>query len=130
MKLFEFKKIEGEYNLLEGVIPFHVSMPLAWILRDGGITNNVQYFILGAMVEFLKNKGSHRWPREMMAYEMCTNDELLTTLKTTAPEQIVTLTQFVLDRLNTIGEYEAHPLCCMPRATTQEWINLVHQHQK
>jgi hypothetical protein len=134
MKLNEIKPIlTGEYDLSEGVIPVHISMTLAAIIRDGKITNNVQTFVLGSMCEMFKDGSPHRMPRDINAYGMTTDAQLIEDLRTLSDADSVALATWIMESLNAPAYFEANPFANNPLSNPQldtiSWIKFVLKKQ-
>lgn len=131
MKLNEIKTVlTGEYRLDEGVIPIHITMLLEQVLRDGAVTNNVQYFVLAGLIEMFKNGGPYRWPRELNAYEMTTSAELIESVKSITPEQTVKITAWLIGALQRPASFEGNPYACTsPQMSVVEWVDWVLSRQ-
>ena len=131
MKLIEIKEVVAEdYELKEGVIPVHITMTLGQILRDGKITNPVQYFVMGAMVEMFKTGNVTRWPRDLNAYSMTTDAFLIDSLKQlTEPEQ-VGMAAWLLTELQKPVKFETNPyVCTNPNMNPVDWVRWVLSRQ-
>jgi hypothetical protein len=130
MKLNEIKTaISKEYNLLEGVIPYHLTMTLEQVISDGGITNNVQYFIMGGLISMFKDGGPYRWPRDLNPYSMTTSSEIIDALKTLSDLEAVELASWLLDKLQTPASFESNPYVCPSSIDTVDWIKWVLKKQ-
>lgn len=131
MKLNEIKTVlKGEVDLKEGVIPVHITMTLEQVVRDGGITNNVQYFIMAGLIEMFKNGGPTKWPRELRPYEMTTSAALIESVKNLAPEQAAGMAVWLLNALQVPANFEANPFACSnPQMDTVEWVKWVLSRQ-
>lgn len=130
MKLNEVKPVvAGEIDLSEGVIPVHITMTLEQVIRDGGITNNVQYFIMASLIEMFKNGGPYRWPRELNSYEMTTSSEIIEQVKSFTPELAVQTANWLCNVLRVPASFEAKPFACNPAMSVVDWMNLVLKHQ-
>jgi hypothetical protein len=132
MKLTEIKPVvEKDYELTEGVIPVHITMTLEQIVRDHKITNPVQYFVMGALVEMFKNGGPTRWPRDLNAYSMTTSAELIDTLKGLTEADHVGMAVWLLNELQRPVNFETNPYAvhCNPQMGPLEWMRFVLQRQ-
>lgn len=124
MKLNEIKAVQYyEVNLSEGVIPVHITLTLEQILRDGKITNNVQYFIMGALVEMFKNGGPTRWPRDLNAYSMTTNAALIEGIKGLSEQEHVGIATWLMTELQRPVDFETNPYCA--RSCPQDPVEYV-----
>ncbi len=131
MKLIEIKEIRTEdYDLSEAVIPIHIVMTMEQILRDGKITNNVQYYIMGALIEMFKNGGPTRWPRDLNPYSMTTSYELIESIRGLSPKDQVDAAAWLLNELHRPVDFETNPRAyCNPQMGTEEWLRFVLQRQ-
>jgi len=132
MKLNEIKTVvSNDYNLAEGVIPVHITMTLEQIIRDHKVTNPVQYFVMGALVEMFKNGGPTRWPRDLNAYSMTTSAELIDTIKSLSEAEHVGIATWLINELQRPVSFETNPYACHanPQMGTLEWMRLVLQRQ-
>jgi len=126
MKLNEITQVNtGDFNLNEGVIPVHITMLLEQVVRDGGVTNNVQYYIMAALIEMFKNGGPYRWPRDLNAYEMCTTAELIESVKSFPPDQAVQVSVWLLGALQRPASFESDPYACKTPMTTVDYVRWV-----
>lgn len=120
MKLNEIKQIGQEMvNLNEGVIPVHISMTLDQIIAAGQITNNVQTFVLGGLVEMFKNGGPYRWPRELNAYgmtTMSTSSDMIEAIRSLSTQEQVQVAEWIQAQLGNIAGYESNPVFADPLA--------------
>jgi len=131
MKLTEIKPVvESDYELNEGVIPVHITMTLEQVVRDGKITNPVQYFVMGALVEMFKNGGPTRWPRDLNAYSMTTSAELIDSLKSLSEQEHVGMAVWLMNELQRPVHFETNPyVCTNPQMNPVEWIRWVLKRQ-
>lgn len=131
MRLNEIKNVvDGEYDLSEGVIPVHLTMTLEQVIRDGKVTNPVQYFIMGALVEMFKNGGVTRWPRDLNAYSMTTSSELIESLKALSEKEHVNMATWLMNQLQGPVNFETNPYAMPnPQMNPVEWMKLVLHHQ-
>jgi len=130
MRLNEIKTVvAGSVDLKEGVIPVHITMTLEQVVRDGGVTNNVQYFIMAALIEMFKNGGPYSWPRELAPYSMNTNADLIEQVKSLTPELSVQVSTWLLTELQRPANFEANPYACNPALSTVEWVQWVLKKQ-
>src|SRR5271167_1452884 len=132
MKLTEIKQVvDQDYNLAEGVIPVHLTMTLEQVIRDGKVTNNVAYFVIGALVEMFKNGGMNtRWPRDLNAYNMTTNSEIIDSIRSLTPMEHVGMATWLLSELQRPVNFETNPYCV--RTSPQDptaWMRWVLQRQ-
>ena len=115
MKLNEIKQIgQDVVNLQEGVIPVHVSMTLDQIINDGKITNSVQTFVLGGLIEMFKDGGPFKWPRELNAYGMSTlgaSADMIDAVRSLSPQEQVQIAEWLQVQLADIAGYESNPGC-------------------
>lgn len=130
MRLNEVKPVISDLvDLSEGVIPPHISMTLGQIVDDGKITNNVQIYILGAMLEMFKNGQNTQWPRQLNSYSMVTSSDLIEAIKALDSAQTAKFAQWVLNELQVMGNYESQKGICMPHVNPHmqpiEWVNHV-----
>jgi hypothetical protein len=123
MRLSELKPI-GK-TLTEGVIPPHIYMPLQNIIKDGKVTDNVQYFTLAGALAMFKDGRPVRWPREVIPSGMYTSAEAIEAVKSLDDEEHVKLAQMVLNKLFDLGDYENQP----QTISTIEWIRNVLSRQ-
>ena len=123
MRLSELKPI-GK-TLTEGVIPPHIYMPLQNIIKDGKVTDNVQYFTLAGALSMFKDGGPVRWPREVIPSGMYTSAEAIEAVKSLDDEEHVKLAQMVLNKMFDLGDYENQP----QSISTIEWIRNVLSRQ-
>ena len=123
MRLSELKPI-GK-TLTEGVIPPHIYMPLQNIIKDGKVTDNVQYFTLAGALAMFKVGSPVRWPREVIPSGMYTSAEAIEAVKSLDDEEHVKLAQMVLNKLFDLGDYENQP----QTISTIEWIRNVLSRQ-
>lgn len=130
MRLNEIKQtVSGSFDLKEGVIPVHITMTLEQVVRDGGITNNVQYFIMAALIEMFKNGGPYAWPRELAPYSMNTNVEVIEQVKSLTPDTAVKVSTWLLGELQRPANFEANPYACNAQMNVVEWVNWVLRKQ-
>jgi len=132
MKLNEIKPVINDLvDLKEGVIPPHITMTLGQIVDDGKITNPVQIYILGAMLEMFKNGQSTQWPRQLNSYSMVTSSDLIEAIKTLDSESTAKFAQWVLNELQVMGTYESQmgvtcrAPCVNPHMNPVEWVKHV-----
>lgn len=121
MKLNEIKQLApADVDLLEGVIPIHITMTLDQIVAAGHVTNSVQTFVLAGLIDMFKDGGPYRWPRELNAYSMSTmgtTSDMVEAVKALSSDEQVQISQWLLERLQDVAGYESNPRC-----TAQEWI--------
>ena len=130
MKLNEIKTVnKGAYDLSEGVIPVHITMTLEQVVRDGGVSNNVQYFIMAALIEMFKNGGPTRWPRDLNSYEMVTSSEVIEAVKGFQPSEAVGVSMWLLNELQRPVNFETNPYACNPQMNVVEWMRWVLHRQ-
>ncbi len=130
MLLNEIKPVlSKDVDLKEGVIPLHLTMLLQQVVADGGVTNNVQYFVMAGLVEMFKNGYATRWPRELNSYEMCTNAELIEQVKSLAPQDAVALAVWLDSALKVPANYENQSCCYRPQMDTLSWVKYVLKKQ-
>ena len=130
MKLNEIKPVlQGHYDLSEGVIPVTLTMTLEQIVRDGKVTNNVQYFIMAALIEMYKNGGPTRWPRDLNSYEMCTSASVIEDVKAFQPAEAVGISIWLLNELQRTGSFESNPYSGNPHLSAVEWTKMVLRRQ-
>ncbi len=132
MRLTEIKPVVLEdYNLSEGVVPVHITMTLEQIVRDGKVTNPVQYFVMGALVEMFKNGGPTRWPRDLNAYSMTTSSELIDQVKSLSEQEHVGMAVWLMNALKGPVNFETNPYACHanPQMGPLEWMRYVLQRQ-
>lgn len=125
MKLSEIKNTSAK-TINESVIPVHVSMPLARILDDGKITDNVQLFTLAGLIDMFKN-GTPPWPRNH-SFEFAVGSDQLDAVKKLSETEIKEVTQWVLQQLSISGSYESIPRCSSSMSIS-DWIKLVIKKQ-
>jgi hypothetical protein len=134
MRLNEIKPVISDtVNLAEGVIPPHISMTLGQIINDGKITNPVQIYVLGAMLEMFKNGQCTQWPRQLVNYQMVTSSDLIEAIKTLDSVKQAQFAQWVLNELQVMGNYESQmglraPFV-NPHMNPIDWVNHVLQAQ-
>lgn len=127
MLLNEIKPVlSKDVDLKEGVIPVHLTMLLQQVVKDGGITNNVQYFVIAGLVEMFKNGSGSRWPRDLNSYDMSTNAELIEAVKSLSPQDAVALAVWLEGALRVPANYE-NKSCCyyQPQLDTVSWVKYV-----
>ena len=130
MRLNEIKNLGKDFDLSEGVIPCHILMTLEQIIRDGKVTNNVQNFIVAAMIEMFKNGGPTRWPRDLNAYEMSTSAELIEAVKQFTPEDAVGISVWLLNELQRTANFETNPCAyANPQLDPVAWLRYVLKKQ-
>lgn len=124
MKLNDIKPVITDLiDLAEGVIPPHISMTLGQIVDDGKITNPVQIYILGAMLEMFKNGQNTQWPRQLNSYSMATSADLIEAVESLDSESAAKFAQWVLNELQVMGNYESQSIsCCKPHMNPVEWV--------
>lgn len=131
MKLNEIKTvITGTHDLLEGVIPPHITMTLQQVVDAGEITNPVQIFMIAALVEMFKGGGPYRWPRELNSYEMSTNADAIEGIKNLTGKEAAFISAWLLDVLQKPAGFESNPYCNHPQYDTAEWVRWVQQAQE
>lgn len=131
MKLNEIKTvITGEYILNEGVIPVHLTMTLAQVVNDGKITNNVQYFVIAGLISMFKDASILRWPRDINAYSMSTDANMIEALKTLTSLEISDLCKWLLEQLQDKSNFE-NSLTAFTNAklSTPDWVRWVLRRQ-
>jgi hypothetical protein len=134
MKLNEIKEVvKGEVDLAEGVIPVHISLTLEQVIRDGKISNNVQYFVIAALVEMFKNGGPTRWPRDLNDYSMSTNAELIEGVKQLSDKEAVAVAVWLCESLIRPVEFEKNPFAANPFSNPAlnvvDWMRFVIKKQ-
>lgn len=135
MRLNEIKPvITDTVDLKEGVIPPQISLTLGQIVNDGKITNNVQIYVLGAMLEMFKNGQCTQWPRQMNNYAMTTSADVIEALKGLDSETQAKFAHWTLNELAVMGNYESqkgivNPNIVNPFMHPVQWINYVLQAQ-
>lgn len=130
MRLNEIKTVaEGYYDLTEGVIPVHVSMTLAQVVKDGKVTNPVQHFVLAGLVEMFKSGGPYRWPRDINPYEISTSAEVIESIKSLSDQEATSIAAWLLDSLQFPAGFETNPYGCHPHNTVAEWVRWVTRKQ-
>lgn len=130
MRLNEIKPvITGFTDLTEGVIPPHISMTLAHVIRDGKVTNNVQYFTLAGLTEMFKSGGPTRWPRDLNDYSMSTSAELIEEIKSLPAGDHVALATWLLEQLQRPVNFETNPYANNPVLNVTEWLRYVIKKQ-
>jgi hypothetical protein len=129
MRLNEIKTVhQGEYDLSEGVIPFHITMTLEQVITNGGVNNSVQHFIMAGLINMFKNGGPSRWPRDLNSYEMATDANLIEAVKTLTPLEAVEMATWLLNELQRPAAFEANP-CCAPQMDVVGWMKFVLKKQ-
>ncbi len=129
MRLNELTSVnKGSFNLAEGEIPVHLTMTLEQVIRDGKVTNSVQNYVLGALIEMFKNGGPHRWPRDLNAYSMTTSSELIEQVKQITAEDAVAISQWLLVELYSTTAYENNPYAS-PQSDVVGWMRYVLKRQ-
>lgn len=123
MKLSEIKDVNGN-RITEGVIPVHIAMTLDQIIRDGEITNNVQYFILAGLISMFKDGGPKQWPREINPTSMGVSAEQIDAVKSLTGPEAVELAKWVGNELQKPATYELRS-CCDGPEDTLEWVRYV-----
>lgn len=132
MKLNEIKNVNvGEYDLVEGVIPVHITMTLEQVIAAGAVTNNVQHFIMAGLIGLFKDGGPYRWPRDLNAYPMATGSDVLEAVKSLSPQESVEMAQWLLSKLDGPATFEADPYAkgCPSPAQTVDWMRWVLRRQ-
>jgi len=125
MRLNEIKEVvSGEINLLEGVIPVHLTMTLEQVVRAGKITNNVQTFTIANLLSLMQGGGPYKWPREINSYPMNAGADMIEMVKGLPSEDVTKLATWLLEKLDALGQYEANPFAMManPRLSPVEWV--------
>lgn len=135
MKLNEIKQtFSGEVDLMEGVIPPQISMTLEQVIRDGKVTNNVQYFIIAGLVEMFKNGGPSRWPRDINSYPMSTSAAIIEEVKELQEEDAVNISIWLLNELQGLATFESNPHAAVdyfhPQMGITQWMELVTKKQR
>ncbi len=129
MRLNEIKTVtEGHVDLKEGVIPVHILMTLDQVISAQKITNNVQYFIIGGLINMFKDGGPSRWPRDLNSYNMSTSSNLLDALKTMSDAEAVELATWLGNALQAPASFETDAYC-KPQMDTVSWIKYVLKKQ-
>ena len=126
MKLNEIKNIKAS-SLQESTVPVHVSMPLAKILDDGKITDNIQLFTLAGLISMFKN-GTMPWPRNLN-FEFGASSDELDAIKALTASEIVEITRWVVQQLQSSCSYEEQRRCVFPNEPLANWIKLVARKQ-
>lgn len=132
MKLNEIKELApAVVDLLEGVIPIHITMTLDQIVASGHVTNSVQTFVLAGLIDMFKDGGPYRWPRDLNAYSMSTMgtaSDMIEAVNALSADEQVQISEWLLGRLQEIGSYESDPLnrCGL---SAQQWIMMILQKQ-
>jgi hypothetical protein len=130
MNLNEIKKIGTAGSLInEGVIPWHISLTLDQVIRDGKVTNPVQFFVMGALVEMFQHGDVTRWPRDLNAYSMSTNAFLIDSLKQLSEVEQASLALWLAEKLQAPAHFESNPYACNPNMDTLEWVRWVIKRQ-
>lgn len=131
MKLNEIKEIKVDtVDLMEGVIPVHLTMTLEQVVRAGKISNNVQTFIMADLVSLFKNGGPTRWPRDLNSYPMNTESDLIEAIRSLENEEATELASWLLAELQRPATFESNPFPCHnPSMDTVEWIKWVLKRQ-
>lgn len=132
MLLNEIKPVlQGYHNLSEGVIPPHLSMTLGQVINDGRVTNNVQNFVLAGLVSMFKDGGPTRWPRDLNAYSMSTDANLIESIKSLTSEEAVGIATWLFYELQKPVAFETNPHPCYnPAMQPVEWVKMVLHRQK
>lgn len=130
MKLNEIKTVaDGDYNLLEGVIPVHLTMTLEQVITAGRVTNNVQHFIMAGLINMFKEGGPYRWPRDLMTYSMATGSEIIEAVKTLSDSEAVEMAKWLLNELQTPASFESNPWVCPSPTDAVGWMRWVLKKQ-
>ena len=130
MRLNEIKNvIHGTVDLAEGVIPPHLSMTLGQVIRDGKITNNVQYFVIAGLTSMFKECGPTRWPRDLNDYSMSTSSDFIDAVKSLSDAEAVQISEWLCCRLNQPVDFETNPYANNPMLNITDWMRLVIKHQ-
>jgi hypothetical protein len=127
MKLNEIKTVaEGDYELTEGVIPVSIMMTLEQVIVAGKVTNPVQTFTIAALVQMFKDGGPTRWPRDLNAYAMCTNSEIVENVKTLKDGEAVEISTWLIEQLKAPVQFETNPYAFVnPQLQVVEWVRWV-----
>lgn len=126
MKLNEIKNIKAS-PLTESSIPVHVSMPLAKILDDGKITDNIQLFTLAGLINMFKS-GTMPWPRNLN-FEFGASSDQIDAVKNLSSSEVTEVTRWIVDQLHSSGSYEEQQRCVFPNEPLSNWIKLVARKQ-
>jgi hypothetical protein len=134
MRLNEIKQVvAGEVNLLEGVIPVHLTMTLEQVVKAGKLTNNVQTFTLAHLAALFKHGGPYKWPRELNPYAAHggTSSDMIAAVRSLTNEEVASLAAWLLEQLQGIASYEARPFktCAAPHEAPEAWLRYVLSRQ-
>jgi hypothetical protein len=132
MRLNEINnKIEGEVDLLEGVIPVHLTMTLEQVVRAGKITNNVQTFIMADLMSLFREGTSYRWSRDINSYPMNASADMINLVRDLPNEEVTALASWLLEALQVPASYESNPFAqmCNPQLSPVEWMKWVLKRQ-
>ena len=132
MRLNEInKQVQGEVDLLEGVIPVHLTMTLEQVVRSGKITNDVQTFIMANLMSLFREGTTYRWPREINPYPMNANADMINVVRGLPPTEAVNLASWLLEALKVPASYESNPFAhvCNPQLSPVEWLEWVLKRQ-
>lgn len=101
MKLTEIKNKIEPTNLIEGVVPPHVILPMQQIIDDGKITNIVQAVIMTSLLKMLNFAGvEDEWPRELAGFQFITTADELDKVKVLPDAMAVGFAGWILDELS------------------------------
>ena len=132
MRLNEInQQFDGEVNLLEGVIPVHLTMTLEQVVRAGKITNNVQTFIIADLLSLFREGTTYRWPREINSWPMNAPADMINMVRGMTNEESVELATWLLEALKQPANYESNPFAqmCNPQLSPAEWMKWVLRKQ-
>lgn len=132
MRLNEINtKIEGEVDLLEGVIPAHLTMTLEQVVRAGKITNNVQTFTMANLMSLFREGTTYKWARDINPYAMNATSDMINLVRSLPNEEVVGLASWLLEALQLPASYESNPFAqmCNPQLSPAEWMKWVLKRQ-
>ena len=135
MKLNEIKNVnDGYYDLIEGVIPVHISMTLEQVRSAGRVTNPVQHFVMAGLVSMFKDGGPSRWPRDINSYDAMTfgtASAVLEDLRAMTDAQTAELADWLLKQLQYPASFESNPHAAhaAPSMNTVDWVRWVLRRQ-
>ena len=132
MRLNEINnKLEGEVDLLEGVIPVHLTMTLEQVVRAGKITNNVQTFTMANLMSLFREGTTYRWSRDINPYPSNATSDMINLVRGLPNEEVVSLASWLLEALQVPASYESNPFAqmCNPQLSPVEWMKWVLKRQ-
>jgi len=106
-------------------------MTLQQVVREGGITNNVQTFIIANLANLFRAGGPYRWPRDINPYPMNSESDMIDTVKGMTNEEVTKLASWLLEVLHAPASYEANPFANIsnPQLHPSEWARWVLRKQ-